>query len=113
VSRVDARGPGVSGGIPVAADAGCAYCLWNFSDSPGEPITRCEFCKTPFHIECYEENGGCVTFGCPAWTADQLGEPLPVAAPPPAMTQLQFCTYCGVQVSPADRFCEQCGSALT
>jgi hypothetical protein len=60
-----------------ARNAGCAYCLWRFVDTPQDPTVECEYCQTPYHVECFEENAGCVTFGCPAWTAAQLGEPLP------------------------------------
>jgi hypothetical protein len=30
----------------------------------GEDITICEHCKLPFHSACWQENGGCGTYGC-------------------------------------------------
>jgi hypothetical protein len=109
--------------------AGCAYCLWRFVDTPHDPTVECEYCYTPYHVECFEENSGCVTFGCPAWTAAQRGEPLPPlpTGGAPALlvvgdlgaeqlnsqvTETCFCTHCGHQVYDGDAFCDQCGSDL-
>jgi hypothetical protein len=30
----------------------------------GEELRLCEHCKQPFHQACWEENGGCGTYGC-------------------------------------------------
>lgn len=111
------------------AATGCAYCLWRFVDTPQDPTVLCEYCKTPYHVECFEENSGCVTFGCPAWTAAQRGEPLPpltvtAAAAPLVVGGLGteaaddendgtwFCIHCGHHANRGDAFCDQCGIDL-
>jgi len=102
---------------------GCAYCLWRFADTPQDPTVLCEHCKTPYHVECFEENGGCVTFGCPAWTAAQRGEPLPQqttatplvpdgVGPETDDDGTWFCMHCGHGVNRGDAFCDQCGNDL-
>ena len=32
----------------------------------GEEICICNYCELPFHVPCWEENGGCGTYGCEA-----------------------------------------------
>lgn len=32
----------------------------------GEDVRVCEHCKLPYHVTCWEENGGCATYGCEA-----------------------------------------------
>lgn len=41
----------------------CAIC--QTAIGPGEPVGRCPTCDAPFHGECWEENGGCASYGCP------------------------------------------------
>jgi ketosteroid isomerase-like protein len=40
----------------------CPYCQSKIKDSSGFII--CSQCGTPHHKECWEENGGCTTYGC-------------------------------------------------
>jgi DNA-directed RNA polymerase subunit RPC12/RpoP len=122
------KGHGVMPTEIATGSAGCAYCLWRFVDTPHDPTVECEYCQTPYHVECFEENSGCVTFGCPAWMAAQRGEPLPplttAVAPSPLVVGLGaeevestenetwFCTHCGHRISQGDAFCDQCGTDL-
>ena len=32
----------------------------------GEEIRICDYCELPFHLSCWEENGGCGAYGCEA-----------------------------------------------
>lgn len=41
----------------------CAIC--QTAIAAGEPVGRCPGCDAPFHAECWEENGGCASYGCP------------------------------------------------
>jgi hypothetical protein len=69
---------------PVAAAGGpdtergtCTIC--QSAVNPGEPSLRCPDCGFVFHRECWVENRGCATYGCPqVGTLDQTdGAPTP------------------------------------
>ena len=46
----------------VGKESRCPYCL---DDLVGkERVIRCVSCRTPHHAVCFDENGGCVAFGC-------------------------------------------------
>ncbi len=38
--------------------------------APGSPVTRCRTCRGEYHAECWEENRGCATHGCPSAPQD-------------------------------------------
>lgn len=40
----------------------CAICQAQFR--LGEELRICEHCQSPFHMSCWEANGGCATYGC-------------------------------------------------
>ncbi len=40
----------------------CPYCQYPIKQSV--EFVSCNSCKVPHHRECWEENGGCTTFGC-------------------------------------------------
>jgi len=42
----------------------CPYCRFPIEGS--RPVIRCPQCGTPHHRECWQENGGCTTYGCSA-----------------------------------------------
>jgi len=66
-------GPGVAG-------KNCPYCQTPIK--PGARAIVCDACGIPHHIECWQHNGGCTTFGCSGTRAPQgYGHP-PVVAPP-------------------------------
>ncbi len=39
----------------------CPYCQYPIKQD--SEVTVCSACKVPHHRECWEENGGCTTFG--------------------------------------------------
>lgn len=43
-------------------DATCPYCQSGFL--PSEDVLVCRACEIPHHRECWQENGGCTTYGC-------------------------------------------------
>lgn len=118
----------------MSSDLNCPYCLWPIKVD--EAAEECAHCSARYHAECWNENGGCGTFGCPAWAASQTGqaappppanrpasttggtttsEPVVVTAeplPPVGTTARRFCDMCGQQVDPGDRFCGVCGNTL-
>jgi hypothetical protein len=111
----------------------CAYCLWRFTEDDAPQITSCVSCSTPYHADCFRENGGCATFGCPDWAARQgavVAQPAPapsleslgahaagtgstpvtVPAPPAAGFGAMVQASSGPAVRP--NFCDQCGTGI-
>jgi hypothetical protein len=41
----------------------CPYC--QFPIKPNVYLCVCSECEVPHHQECWDENGGCTTYGCP------------------------------------------------
>jgi predicted amidophosphoribosyltransferase len=110
----------------------CAYCLWRFTREDNEDITMCPSCATPYHTECFRENGGCATFGCALWASDQETNFRP--PPPPPVSPLvafeaagsasqqvaipntqppNFCSQCGNPLEQGYSFCSNCGTRIT
>ncbi|MFP3903147.1 MAG: RING finger protein [Armatimonadota bacterium] len=54
----------------------CPFC--RFPIKPGENIVVCPECGVPHHADCWEENGGCTTYGC---TGGRQAAGQPTAAP--------------------------------
>jgi hypothetical protein len=40
----------------------CPFCREFIGED--DALARCDSCSTPFHPSCFEENRGCVTYGC-------------------------------------------------
>jgi uncharacterized CHY-type Zn-finger protein len=111
----------------------CAYCLWRFTRDAYEAITTCPSCATPYHTECFDENGGCATFGCPMWVSGQDDLFLPPPPPPPPVSQIlasvrsepqspplannmatpNFCSQCGNPLEQGYAFCANCGTRIS
>lgn len=41
----------------------CLYCHGDVDETRGP---RCPECSSAHHLDCWEENGGCSKYGCPA-----------------------------------------------
>lgn len=107
----------------------CPFCLSPLGEQ--EQYT-CPSCDTTYHLECYEWNGACGTFGCPAWKQAQdeayaAAAQAPATAPEPAgavasapqpaapvmaPAVLNFCDHCGVRVEGAPTRCPSCKERL-
>ncbi len=82
-----APAPGSDAGAQVAANEYigkiCPYC--RFPIKPGEEIVVCPQCEVPHHLDCWQENQGCTTYGCtggaPAAQPLTRGGPLPSQTP--------------------------------
>ena len=83
----------------------------------------------PHHAGCWEENGGCATFGCsgklqqdvqPAPAESSLEESVsaeeapddtaPAEAPPAGTPEVEVCAGCGAPLGPTFSFCPNCGT---
>ncbi|HEY3396693.1 MAG TPA: RING finger protein [Armatimonadota bacterium] len=55
----------------------CPYC--RFPIKAGEAVRICPSCGEPHHLECWNENGGCTTYGCQS--SPQMAAQAAVAQP--------------------------------
>jgi len=81
----------------------CPYCRTNIL--PSEHETICPKCKIPHHTDCWNENGGCTTYGCDGKTNS--------VAPPPVLATTftpKICPYCMTEISEFDDYitCSKC-----
>jgi hypothetical protein len=61
----------------------CPYCRSNIG--PSESTVECSACRLVYHSDCWQENGGCSTYGCKGKaTAQQRKQPAPTPAAPAA-----------------------------
>lgn len=84
----------------------CLMCGKKFTDE--DDVVVCPECGTPYHRECYKENGSCInselhekhdSFSAAAEHAKNIG------------TQIK-CSQCGADNPPLTLFCEKCGSPI-
>ena len=62
--------------------APCPVCRW--AVEPGDVTRACPSCEAVYHAECWEQNRGCATFGCPQVGAEgSADESAEVAAEAP------------------------------
>lgn len=52
----------------------CPYCNSVFTDN--DTVVICSICEMPHHIECWNDNQGCTTFGCTGVIKEVLGKPI-------------------------------------
>lgn len=87
----------------------CAICQTPIA--PGETAGRCPACDGPFHVECWESNGGCATYGCAQM-------PETVKAPEEAWGATHWgqadkqCPACGQKIRVAALRCRHCGTVF-
>ena len=101
----------------------CNYCLNEIED--GEEVIFCDRCESPYHIDCWEENHRCATYGCncssyhrdnrtPENTSsiEINTEPREPAEPAP-LTINYVCEYCLNEIENINNlvFCDNCNSA--
>ncbi len=87
----------------------CAICQTTIL--PGEQVGPCPGCGAPFHGECWEENGGCATYGC------QLAPSAPKEGGPAEGSSFwgqeeKACPACGQHIRMAALRCRFCGKVF-
>lgn len=82
----------------------CPYCMMTLR--PNDHIKVCPKCGIPHHMDCWEENGGCTTYGCDCKAGQEHSE----TSIQPA-NAIMTCPYCQTVIHPNDRvvYCEKCG----
>lgn len=92
-------------GIELTTDPGrCPYCS-SFVSPTDESATRCPRCKTPHHLECFKENGGCGVYACKPVPAVAGSHP-PV---PKKGADEKYCCECAAVIRHKAVICPQCG----
>ena len=108
----------------------CPYCQSLIKDEAGTIF--CSDCGTPHHIECWQENGGCTTYGCKEnpvtlpeveesneikgidvgdRTVEELSR---IIKPEIKVTHEEIdCKYCSKKIDSNSKFCKHCGEKLT
>ncbi len=94
----ESAGPGLAGAL-------CAICQTPIR--AGERTGPCPACTSPFHVDCWVENGGCATYGCEHMPelVKESAQPTPVFA---EATE-RPCPSCRKPIRTAARRCKHCG----
>jgi hypothetical protein len=98
----------------------CPYCQSNIKSE--NELQYCKECGTPHHKECWEENGGCTTYGCGQnphsekskinvgnLTVEQIKE----LNQGPVSQTYSLCFYCSSKIETDSVYCKYCGNKVT
>ncbi len=98
----------------------CPYCQSKIKK--GADFTICSHCGTPHHRECWNENGGCTTYGCinnpltekkVEFESEDVGnetlESLRESLRLPQPAELIECPNCSSEIEAGSVFCKYCG----
>lgn len=107
----------------------CPFCKTAITEE--DDIAICSLCDMAHHLGCWQENGGCTTFGCTgkmvtehtvcsscgtvfedtAAFCSKCGAARPVMqAPAQEQPAKHFCGKCGTEMNADQRFCPNCGN---
>jgi hypothetical protein len=85
--------------------ARCSICYTLIAEA--EPVTACPECRQDYHKSCWDEIGGCGTYGCKkAAVAEKPPVPVTVAA---GWGDSKECPKCGTQIASSWLGC-RCGA---
>lgn len=89
--------------------ATCAICLTAIE--AGEARTACASCASPYHQDCWSENGGCAVYGCALVPKTEGLKPLEI---PPAFwgKEDKACPLCGASIMAVAVRCRHCGGEV-
>jgi hypothetical protein len=95
--------------IAPTGSGSCAICM--SAIGPGDATTVCEGCRSPYHAECWSDNGGCAVYGCAFVPKTDGLKPLEV---PPAYwgREDKDCPSCGAKIMALAVRCRHCGSEV-
>jgi len=97
----------------------CPVCFSTIE--PDSDIITCPNCQMVYHKECWEDNNGCATYGCPS--AGCLAPPpmkielsdcsLPNYAAPGGFSRPRLCPFCKTPMERGASFCWACGRDIS
>ena len=95
--------------FPLSRGGTCAICMSAIDGA--DAMTSCEGCHSPYHAECWTENGGCAVYGCTHVPKTDGLKPLEV---PPAYwgREDKDCPQCGASIMALAVRCRHCGAEV-
>ena len=97
-------------GPATTADGAGAVCpVCQTTIGPAEPVLSCPECRQVHHQECWNEVGGCATYGCKQAPALNKGA-APMQTPLSAWGDTKPCPVCGEKVKSIAVKCRYCGT---
>jgi hypothetical protein len=95
-----------------AVGATCAICQCLIEDA--EAVGPCPACTSPFHEECWAENGGCATYGCAHMPETVVEAPeVHVGTGSWWGQDHKQCPRCNTEIRAAAVRCRACGARFT
>ena len=111
IGQVTVQGPSETK-LKDVSDTSPAVCQICFSplEEP-ESFTQCPECKTMYHTECWQENGGCGMYGCtlvpPTENRDELEVPIAYWG-----RETKPCPICNEEIMATALRCRHCGTVF-
>jgi len=95
--------------LPLSRTGTCGICMTAID--AGDASTSCEGCRSPYHAECWTENGGCAVYGCTHVPKTDGLKPLEI---PPAFwgREDKDCPHCGAKIMALAVRCRHCGAEV-
>ena len=95
--------------LPLSRTGTCGICMSAIEAT--DTSTTCEGCHSPYHAECWTENGGCAVYGCTHVPKTDGLKPLEI---PPAYwgREDKDCPQCGAKIMALAVRCRHCGSEV-
>ncbi len=93
------------------ADEGTTCGICQTAVRSGEVVGGCPSCDALFHVECWDENGGCAVYGC-ALAPESIHEPLEGAPGAVWGAEEKPCPACARNIKAAALRCRYCGAML-
>lgn len=95
--------------LPLSRTATCAICM--SSIGAGEAVRACDGCRSPYHDDCWNENGGCAVYGCTHVPKTEGLKPIEI---PPAYwgREDKDCPHCGEKIMALAVRCRHCGGEV-
>ena len=89
------------------AGATCPICCSSFENE--DEIRQCPHCQTWHHVECWDDNHGCSTYGCPSSSCQDVHADDASAALAEDGGAPSLCPNCHQEIAPTDVVCPHCG----
>jgi hypothetical protein len=93
------------------AEAGRACAICQTVIARGEPVGACPSCDAPYHADCWQENGGCGSYGCEL-SPSVVKEDGPAEGSSYWGQEDKACPACGKRIRLAALRCRHCGHVL-